>query len=314
VRFRLLVVCMFSMVLLGVAAGPAVASPLEPSLRGDSTRLMAVEANSSSARILLARGTYIWSCKPDGSDLKRLANAGGDGSSRAAVSWSRDRRSIVFARYGPGPGDGKGSLWRMRADGSAQRKLAYTGPSLTFDCHGLAWSSDGRYIAGGNFAPPARGHVTILDLHTMKSRNLFTLRASVNGIGTISWSPNQRELLVVQEGGDSSWLMRINARTGGLIQNYDDVQRGISSASWAPDGKSIAYAFADLNLMAFGMRIAQIDGTLLRQLSTGHQYGPLWPPSGRQIAYSAGGSVYVMDADGTDRRLIVRNGTAEAWQ
>jgi Tol biopolymer transport system component len=271
-------------------------------------------AGSSSARILFVRGTYIWSCKPDGSAQKRLANAGGGGWDRAAACWSPDRRSIAFIRYSGSPGQLRTSLWRMKADGSSQRKLVYTGPSLTSGTQGIAWSPDGRYLAGGKLLPPARWQVTVLDLHAKRSRRLFELRPGVNGIETLSWSPSRLELLVVQEGGDSSWLMRIDARTGDLLQNYDAVQRGITSAYYAPGGKTMAYAYADLNVMAFGMRIARIDGTLMRQLSTGHQYEPLWSPSGRQIAYSARQGVYVMDADGTHRRLVVHNGYAEAWQ
>ena len=265
-------------------------------------------SSSGSALILFVRGAYIWSCRPDGSGQRRLAKAG---QGAVAVAWSPDHRSISFIRSQGG--SNKGTLWRMNADGSGQRQLAYSGPSLTQDCGGLAWSPDGNLIAGGNFSGMS-GHVAVLDLRTMTSRNLFQLLTSVNGIETLSWSPDQAQLLVVQEGGDSSWLMRIDASSGTLLQNYTSKQPGISAASYSPRGDRIAYSYADLGHSRFGMRIAKIDGTPVRSLSHGRQYKPLWSPNGKQIVYSADQGLFVIGSDGQGRRRIVKGGHAEAWR
>lgn len=270
-----------------------------------------VHQAASASRILFVRGTSIWSCRPDGSKQTKLARAG---QGAVAAAWSPDRRSIAFIRYNAG----KGTLWRMNADGSGQRKLVYSGPSLTLDCGGLAWSPDSDHIAGGNFSlgssGPGVGHVAVLDLRTMTSRNVFTLLPSENGIDCLSWSPDQAQLLVMQEGGDTSWLLRIDASSGQLLQNYTSKQPGINAASFSPRGDRIAYSYSDLGHSRFGIRIAKVDGTPVRSLSHGRQYEPLWSPDGTQIVFSGDHGLWVVAADGTGKHQIVRGGHAEAWR
>lgn len=287
------------------SAGPPAAGAPDggPAARGAAAHTRAATAG----RILFVRSGSLWSCRPDGGGQTRLAKCG-DGA--VAAAWSPDRRSIVFSRY-----DAKyrATLWRMDADGGGQRKLSYSGPSLTQDCGGLAWSPDGDLLAGGNFNGSS-GHVALLDLRTMTSRNLFTLRPSPNGIETLSWSPDQAQLLVAQEGGDSSWLVRIDASSGALLQNYDGKQRGIGSASYSPRGDRIAYSYGDLSTGRHGIRIAKVDGTPVRSLSHGPQWDPWWSSDGKRIAFTGEQGVFVIGVDGKGKRQIVKGGWAVAWR
>jgi Tol biopolymer transport system component len=70
-------------------------------------------------------------------------------------------------------------------------------------------------------------------------------------------------------------------------------------AEWSPDGKKIAFNHDDF-------LVVNADGTGLRQVADSFQQGFAWAPDGDQIATLEGPELYVVDADGTDRRLISR--------
>jgi Tol biopolymer transport system component len=58
------------------------------------------------------------------------------------------------------------------------------------------------------------------------------------------------------------------------------------------------------------------DGTDRKFLANAGRnvYSPTWAPDGRTIAYSAGGKVAWISADGTARGVIVENGHSPAWR
>lgn len=292
-------------------AGTASAAQLHSAHSGAAPEGKAQE-RASSDRILFVRGTHIWSVRPDGSGARQLTRARvlSDGS----PTWSPNHRSIAFIRRTGTWQASKASVWTMSASGGSQRRLSYKGPSIAYS--GLAWSPDGRYLAGGNFTESASaGHAALLDLRTMRSRNIFTLARSPNGIESLSWSPDSRQLLVGQEGGDSGWLVRIDARSGEVLKRY---RPSIMWAAWSPDGQTIAYHLADTSTLEHGIRLMANDGSLLRSL-TDDGGTPVWSPDGTQIAYahytdSGGTEVWLMDADGSDRQRVVRNGWVQAWQ
>jgi TolB protein len=65
------------------------------------------------------QGAEIYSCKPDGSDLKRLTN---NKYYDAEISASPDGKWLLFGRQI----DGKMDLWKMRPDGSGQVQVTHT--------------------------------------------------------------------------------------------------------------------------------------------------------------------------------------------
>ena len=83
---------------------------------------------------------------------------------------------------------------------------------------------------------------------------------------------------------------------------------------WAPDGRKLAYATNGHVAVIDG------DGTNRRVLETGtvgHDHSPSWSPDGRWIAFASRhdghSSVYVIDADGSERRMVARYGATPAW-
>ena len=84
-----------------------------------------------------------------------------------------------------------------------------------------------------------------------------------------------------------------------------------TQASFSPDGTKIAFiSTASGEAQIF---VADADGTNVKQLTTGSTNAqPMWSPDGTRILFSsnrqkAGGTefeLYVMNADGSDQRLI----------
>jgi Tol biopolymer transport system component len=52
------------------------------------------------------------------------------------------------------------------------------------------------------------------------------------------------------------------------------------------------------------------DGTHRRRLAPGRR--PQWSPDGRRISYDNNG-IYVMNADGTGKKLVARDGANPRW-
>jgi hypothetical protein len=84
--------------------------------------------------------------------------------------------------------------------------------------------------------------------------------------------------------------------------------------AWSPDGKRLAFTWGG------SLYIANDDGSDRRAVHTGsegHDSWPSWSPSGRWITYSSTfrhhPSVYVVNLDGTGKRLVARRGSAPAW-
>ena len=100
------------------------------------------------------------------------------------------------------------------------------------------------------------------------------------------------------EGTPESSLYVIDSSGKGL-HSVGDVQA--LSASWGPGDKELVISDPGSN---GGISVVSPDGAGLRKLlSSG--YDPVWSPDGRRILYLDGGTIYAMNADGTDPHAIV---------
>jgi TolB protein len=93
-------------------------------------------------------------------------------------------------------------------------------------------------------------------------------------------------------------------------------QRGLEFSDgpvWSPDGMTLVYA-ATLIETDFEIFAARADGSRLRQLTRNSvQDGmPAWSPARRRIAFVRGGAIWLMAADGTDRRRLFA-GSQPSW-
>jgi Tol biopolymer transport system component len=163
----------------------------------------------------------IWLMNSDGTNARNLtADLPGD-LTRGEPAWSPDGQWIAFTSSRSTAGPGRGSIWIMRADGSAKRQLTVH-PGNGFDL-APSWSPDGQRIAfqrgGISIVTVATGAVATLDLpgtstHPSWSPDgrhiAFAWRPSEPGSGR--W-----ELYTVRPDGSGMRLRTTNAQWGGGV-------------------------------------------------------------------------------------------------
>lgn len=89
----------------------------------------------------------------------------------------------------------------------------------------------------------------------------------------------------------------------------------IASAQASPDGKSIVYQVGYYSVKENKSRqvicIMDKDGKNFRQLTTGQksESDPVWIEGGKKIAFICGGQLFSMNADGSERRQLMKDET-----
>ena len=226
---------------------------------------------AARGKIALVSGGGIWTVRSDGTELRRLT--GGDLGDRG-LTWSPDHGRIAFIRGEWWYWDESENLvdpttlWMMDSDGSNLHSVSYSGPSLTACGFDLAWSPDGRYIAGADMVP-SNGYficeVTVLDLQTMTSRVVTSL-SDWPGLTPFSldWSPDSRRLAVCTCLADPGPTWIVDVATGRRLRKFDfdaDGAWGAYKVSWKPDGSRLL------------MNVDHVSG---------HR-SELWSPAGRRL-------------------------------
>ncbi len=85
----------------------------------------------------------------------------------------------------------------------------------------------------------------------------------------------------------------------------------LSSSSWSPDGRKIAFGRdRDGNGSSDDIYVINADGSGQRRLTQDGQQ-PLWSPDGQKIAFrskrNGNDDIYVMNPDGSGQRNLTRN-------
>lgn len=87
---------------------------------------------------------------------------------------------------------------------------------------------------------------------------------------------------------------------------------GASDPVWSRDGRMLAIE-ESADPVTGGEKIAVVnaDGSGRHKVTDGSD--PTWSRDGRRIAFEDAGSIFVVNADGSGRRLVVADGDAPAW-
>jgi dipeptidyl aminopeptidase/acylaminoacyl peptidase len=99
--------------------------------------------------------------------------------------------------------------------------------------------------------------------------------------------------------------------------NFNDLMRlkRVGDPQISPDGRSVAYTVGNVDMTAnrtiTQIFVVPVTGGTPRQITTGEKSNssPRWSPDGKRIAFTTGGQIWTMNADGADRRQITRIST-----
>jgi Tol biopolymer transport system component len=226
-----------------------------------------------------------------------------------------------------------GTLVVANADGS-DRHAIYAGP-LTEDMTGPAWSPRGDVIAfgsGGFFqraqTQPARLMTVRIDGSGLAP--LATDAAPATNDGMPSWSPDGKQVVFRRATGTKRNLYILDVGTG-ATQKLETGSDFDTFPAWSPRGDWIAFTSKrDDDYEIYRIRP---DGTGLQRLtqSPGNDAHPAFSPDGDWIAFATArqgfkdeavglllaatfqpyGEIAVMNADGSDVRMLTDNSTEE---
>jgi TolB protein len=279
----------------------------------------------------------IWVQNLDGSALRRLTTVPANYVD-SSPSWAPDGSRLVFTRCAPDPnngniGDGRCSIWTVRADGSGQRALSRACPAKVGiascpDDDGAVFSPDGRRLVF-NRGPYSIGGVVVSDAQLRHAR-AFPAPPTMPDLGAFSWSPDGRRIAFEARSNSNSAIFVVNADGSGRhrLTPWRLEAYGGDRIDWSPDGTRILFHSITSDYQGAIPRDGDLytirpDGTDLRRLThlppgTGIQLGS-YSPDGQWIVFStsAGATpgptndrlwpdVFVIKTDGTGLTPVTR--------
>ena len=302
-------------VTVGCATDPLRFCPTEAVTRGQMATFLtrALDYTPPQARIAFSRllGRQLMVVDADGANPRRL-------TARVAWNpvWSPDGIRIAYHSE-----NGQG-IWVVNADGTGGRQLT------TDDGLSPVWSPDSRRIA---YSSVGTG-IWVVNADGTGRRQL------VSGLSSSPvWSPDSRRI-AYQGGGDRPLGVGIEVVDVDGSSRRTLTEGGVFP-DWSPDGTRIAYqgllyvhttrrttrgisTSTSIDESSQGIWVVDTGGGNNRQLTDSDEdRRPLWSPDGTRIAYYRTSHVgvgrsrgmYVMDADGSDQRLLSSSGGDPAW-
>lgn len=252
----------------------------------------------------IGSASEIYAMRPDGSEERQLTdNAVMDDD----PDWSPDGRQIVFISRvdsTPGAPGRRPDIYVMNADGSGRRRLLQVSDVAEHP----RWSPDGSRISFAASDPAVAGFQPYV--MNNDGSNVKLVRAMPGENFGLEWSPDGTRFLFLSNRSPRFWWTMYTMPTDGSSEQQlagdAACTSNVGPAAWSPDGSAIAFS-CDASRVISTMRA---DGTapvsLTAPTTTGDDFGPVWSPSGAQIAFTSsravGGAnpvqVYVIDAIG----------------
>lgn len=192
------------------------------------------------------------------------------------------------------------------------RRIRIRGGPSSFDGR-PAWGPNGQALVRVGYNMVEGGGLYIWSRASKSERTLTPGEGPFDDAP--AWSPDGRTIAFERiSGGSTPRLYTIRPNGAGARQLTTTYA---TNPSWSPDGRRIAFSENGriVTLNAAGQKRRYL--TAPRSWS----YDPAWSPDGRSIAFvrypsrnSDDGDVWLMNADGTNQRLLVKDALQPAWR
>lgn len=226
----------------------------------------------------------LWSVGSDGSELRRLTSGAYD----IGASWSPDRTRIAFSR--------EGQVHVLRLEDLSLVKLA-TDRTTQFP----EWLDDDTLIASSGVGAeefPQSWRLLSIDVGTGSSSTLDT--GNLVGAFKPELSPDRSRLAFQawEDGHPKLFLAEVDdlAGTREAILN-----EGAYPAEWTPDGDVLMIQRGGVTCEAM-----TLDGQRKKAPVKADECNLAWSPSGGQVVFQVDDSLWIMDSNGRNRRLLVK--------
>jgi Tol biopolymer transport system component len=240
-------------------------------------------------------GPSIWSIRPEGSQPRRILR---NAQNAKRPRLSPDRKWVAFDGAPPGkPVLTDFDIQLVRADGTGLRTLT---SSSQWDMD-AQWSPDGKRLSFTRMPPGADW----LNSWTWTMRSDGSdLRRIARGLNA-RWSPDGAKLVLdapTDESQGDIFIVDADGSGRRLVLASPELDQ---PAGWSPDGKRILFTrLTDSSGMRADVCVVNADGTGMKKLAEG--FAGSWSPDGTEILYadSFPGQMWIMEADGSDKRRI----------
>jgi TolB protein len=208
-------------------------------------------------------------------------------------AWSPDGKRIAFTRTTDGNRSSR--VYVMRSDGSAVRRIT----AGRFDWR-PQWSRDGRWIV----------FQSVRGIERVRPDGTGTrlIPTPDQEVSWPSWTPDGRISYAWHAESLSGWVWT-------SLLNGTDRHRVVKGrdAHWSPDGQTVVFTPPD-----GGVATIAASGGASRSLGRGYEAN--WSPDGNQIVFArmgltaAGDSTWIMNRDGSSRKLLSRSVGTPEWR
>jgi eukaryotic-like serine/threonine-protein kinase len=222
----------------------------------------------------------------------------------SSVDFSPDGKQLVFERGVPDRSVIE--VWIAQADGSDPR-LVTTLQGVPVFMFGATWSPDGKTLAAPTLGAGANASWVLNAINVSDGRVRTLVSAGGRGVGRAVWMPDGDSLIapVSESTLGRGQLQSIDYPRGELHRFTNDLSDYTAALDVTRDGKTLA---AIQRTRIFNIWTAPAaDSSQARQLTSGEPAYTLIAagPSGRVLATSTNGDVWLMNSDGSQPALLV---------